>query len=95
MWHFRCVQRTTTKYTTGCWSDEEGWRKVQPRGRLLALRGVSREAKGDRPVRYAMCEITITPNALPSTQLGFGLLYIRTKYPGCFGIRVNSEHVTL
>lgn len=57
-------------YDAGCWSDEEGWRRYN-RGRLLALQGVSREAKGDRPVRYAMCEITITPNALPSTQLGF------------------------
>lgn len=70
--------------------------KEYSRGRLLALQGVSREAKGDGPVRYAMCEITITPNALPSTQLGFRApIYIRMKYLGCFGIRVNSEHVTL
>lgn len=73
LWHvvaFGAFNGRQQNIWRGCWSNEEGWRKYN-RGRLLALQGVSREAKGDRPVRYAMCEITITPNALPSTQLGF------------------------
>lgn len=75
---YGCI-RSFNKYTTKVLERRRGMKEYN-RGRLLALQGVSREAKGDGPVRYAMCEITITPNALPSTQLGFRApIYIRMK----------------